>query len=329
LRVADPRPSKGELSLGFINDVALIAKGKSYDEAHSKLVNMMEKRGGTLQWSAEHHTEFELDKTTLVCLSRKQIPCETLPNKSILASKPAVTIHNHKIQPSSSHKFLGVITDENLNFKEHTAHALAKGTKYTMACSRMIRPTKGIKSRLMKRLYEGVVIPKMLYVADIWCAGLVSRGASKKLNSRGVRGFTSQMARVQRMATLLITGGMRSSATDILDAHANILPFQQALHKICFKSMLRMTTLLDSHPLSHDIKATYEYRAACNFCKPKCHPSPLHKLLYKFKLNPTKMEKILLIHHYPKWEADINIQIARKKEEAAEEDDVTIKFSLG
>jgi hypothetical protein len=131
------------------------------------------------------------------------------------------------------------------------------------------------------------------------------------------------MARVQRMATLLITGGMRSSATDILDAHANVLPFQQALCKICFKSTLRMTTLPDSHLLAHDIKAAYEYGAACNFCKPKRHPSPLHKLLYKFKLNPTKMEKILPIRHYPKWEVDMNIQIARKKEEATEEDEFT------
>ncbi|KAG2755209.1 hypothetical protein P692DRAFT_20644508, partial [Suillus brevipes Sb2] len=32
LRVADLRPSKGELSLGFIDDVALIARGRSYEE---------------------------------------------------------------------------------------------------------------------------------------------------------------------------------------------------------------------------------------------------------------------------------------------------------
>ncbi|KAG1851431.1 hypothetical protein DFJ58DRAFT_728872 [Suillus subalutaceus] len=48
-------------------------------------------------------------------------------------------------------------------------------------------------------------------------------------------------------------------------------------------------------------------------------PSPLHKLLYKFKINPTQMENILPVHHYPKWEADVEICIARK-EEAAEED---------
>ncbi|KAG2055665.1 hypothetical protein BDR06DRAFT_858238, partial [Suillus hirtellus] len=32
LRVADPNPRRGELSLGFIDDVALAARGKSYEE---------------------------------------------------------------------------------------------------------------------------------------------------------------------------------------------------------------------------------------------------------------------------------------------------------
>jgi hypothetical protein len=209
------------------------------------------------------------------------------------------------IQLSKSHKFLGVIIDENLNFKKHATLALAKGTKYVMPCNRMIRLTKGIKSHLMRRLYKGVVIPKMLYAADVWCAGLVVKGKGKKLNSRGAQGFASQMVRVQRMAALLIMGRMRFTAMDILDTHANILPFQQTLCKICFKSTLRMSTLPEPHPLARDIKAAYDYGTAHNFRKPKHHPSPLHKLMYKFKIDPSCMEKILPVHHYPKWELDV------------------------
>ncbi|KAG2740534.1 hypothetical protein P692DRAFT_20647592, partial [Suillus brevipes Sb2] len=93
------------------------------------------------------------------------------------------------------------------------------------------------------------------------------------------------------MATLMITGGMRSTATDILDVHANILPFQQTLRKICLKSTLRMTSLPDTHPLARDIKMAYNYGNARNFAKPKRHPSPLHKLMYEFKVNPARMEK--------------------------------------
>ncbi|KAG2749478.1 hypothetical protein P692DRAFT_20670332, partial [Suillus brevipes Sb2] len=80
------------------------------------------------------------------------------------------------INPSHAHKFLGVIFDDELRFKNHADFALAKGTKYALACKRMIRPTKGIHGKLMKRLYEGVVVPKMTYGADIWCVGIIAKG---------------------------------------------------------------------------------------------------------------------------------------------------------
>jgi ribonuclease HI len=231
-----------------------------------------------------------------------------------------ITIQNHTIQPSKSHKFLGIIIDENLNFKEQAAHALAKGTKYVMACTRMIHPTKGIHGKLMKRLYEGVIVPKMLYAMDIWCVGLISKGRGKKGGGRGARGFTLQLARVQRMATLQITGGLRSSPSDMLDAHANILPIQQIIRKNCHRATLRMATLLSTHPLVKGIKSAYLYCEKRNFKGRKRQPSPLHKLMNEFQIDPTKMEKIAPIRHYPKWEPDMETHIAKDVELAAIED---------
>ncbi|KIK46877.1 hypothetical protein CY34DRAFT_75146, partial [Suillus luteus UH-Slu-Lm8-n1] len=118
--------------------------------------------------------------------------------------------------------FLGIIIDNELTFKKHTIYALAKGTQYTMACQLM----KGIYGQLLKKLHEGVDIPKMLYTADIWCSGLVLKGRGKKNTGREAKGFTLKMARVQRMATTIIMRGMKTTTTDLLDAHANILPFQ-------------------------------------------------------------------------------------------------------
>ncbi|KAG1729344.1 uncharacterized protein EDB91DRAFT_1060003 [Suillus paluster] len=231
-----------------------------------------------------------------------------------------IMIRDHMIHPSHSHKFIGVIIDENLNFKEHVSYALAKGTKYMMACNQMIHLTKGICSRLMKSLYKGVIISKMLYAADIWCSGLISKGRGKLLNGKGARGFTSQMARVQRMATLLMTRGMRSTASDLLDTHTNILPFQQTLQKICFKATLRMATLPNTHPLAKGISTTYNFCVKRQFGGHKRHLSPLHKLMNEFKIDPHRMETILPTRHYPKWAVDVNIQIAHKKEEAERED---------
>ena len=185
LRVADPNPRKGELSLGFIDDIAIAAQGKTYDEANEKLKNMMEKQGGALDWSRTHNAEFELDKTALLCMSRRRIPDPNRRGKTTPVPRPSITIQGHTIEPSKTYKFLGVLVDDELTFKQHATSALAKGTTYMLACNRMSRATKGTRGYLLKKLYEGVVVPKMLYAADIWCSGLISRSRSTKSGGRG------------------------------------------------------------------------------------------------------------------------------------------------
>lgn len=69
-------------------------------------------------------------------------------------------------------------------------------------------------------IYQGCPLSPLL-----WCTGLIAKGRGRKGGGRGARGFMSQMARVQRIATLLVTEGLRSTATDMLDIHTNILPF--------------------------------------------------------------------------------------------------------
>ncbi|KIK42492.1 hypothetical protein CY34DRAFT_30570, partial [Suillus luteus UH-Slu-Lm8-n1] len=97
-------------------------------------------------------------------------------------------------------------------------------------------------------LYNSVILPKMLYTTNVWGSELVTKGRGKQ-GGRKACSFTSLMTRTQRMVTLIITGGFRSSATDLLDCHANILPFQQALCKMCHHTTLRLSTLPESHPL--------------------------------------------------------------------------------
>jgi hypothetical protein len=281
---------------------------------------MMEKQNGALDWSREHNAEFELDKTALVCLSRRRVEDEDNPGKTKPAHCPSITIGNHEIRPSRSHKFLGVIIDDELRFKEHAAYALAKGTKYIMTCQWMIRTTKGMKGRWMRKLYKGVVIPKMLYAADIWCTDLISKGRGKS-RGRGARGVVSQMARVHRMAAILTTGAMCSTATDLLDAHANILPFQRILRSNCHRATpLRLASLHNDHPLYKGIESAHRYVAKRNYTKQKRLPSPIHKLFREFEINPTVTEKILPIRHYPKWSPDIETRIAETKAKALEED---------
>ena len=68
-----------------------------------------------------------------------------------------------------------------------------------------------------------------------------------------------------------------------------------------------------SHPLHKPVN-----QAAQRFVKR--HHSPLHELMYKFKLKPKLMEKIAATRQGPKWEPDMALRIAGSKELAKVED---------
>ncbi|OJA15130.1 hypothetical protein AZE42_11430 [Rhizopogon vesiculosus] len=71
-----------------------------------------------------------------------------------------------------------------------------------------------------------------------------------------------------------------------------------------------MIMLDNSHPLYKGIRVAYNSCARRNFQSCKRHPSPPHRLLNKFKINPYDTETITPIRHYPKWEPDITTQVA-------------------
>jgi len=63
--------------------------------------------------------------------------------------RPPMTIHGNIITPSPLHRFLGVIVDQELRWKEHAAFTLAKGAGYAALLRCLSRPTHGIPARLI------------------------------------------------------------------------------------------------------------------------------------------------------------------------------------
>ncbi|KIJ57559.1 hypothetical protein HYDPIDRAFT_104102 [Hydnomerulius pinastri MD-312] len=152
----------------------------------------------------------------------------------------------------------------------------------------------------------------MLYGADIWCVGLLERGKGEKDGGWGARGFSKKMKRVQRLSALMITGGMRSTATDLLNAHADLLPIQLQIRKHCHRETLHMARFHESHPSQKELQSASRGR--------KGFRSPLHRLFLAFKINPKTTETIESVRHNTKWIPEVTTRIARDKDEAVLED---------
>ena len=107
-------------SLGFIDDIAYGVQGQNDEENAQKLQQMLERAEG---WKNRHGAKFETTKYILIHFTR---------NKHQKTDSP-VTIANVTIQPSREARYLGVIFDKNLRFKQHLQYAAKKGTKFALA----------------------------------------------------------------------------------------------------------------------------------------------------------------------------------------------------
>jgi len=215
-----------------------------------------------------------------------------------------VTIDSRITKPVKSHKFLGIIIDEELRFKEQLANAVAKGTKYTLACCRLAKPSLGVKSRFNCLLFNSIVIPKMLYGVDIWGARMVAELGKRA----GRKGQGRVLKRVLRTHVITASRAMRTTATDAAVAHADLTPMPFTLQKVCHWAYLRMTTLPPSNPIHQEVCLAAHQR--------KHHKSPLHFLVKVFGTHPKVMEEILPLQHSPKWEPSVSTLIADSKEDA-------------
>lgn len=144
-----PNRKNGEIGLGIIDDMCMAAHGQCFPASNQKVKKMIKCRGGCIDWSHSHHVDFKLDKNALVQTTRNKEPLDPITRKSAPIKRVPIMIDGRITQPVKSHKFLGIIIDEELRFKEQLASAVMKGTKYTHTCHHLAKPSLGIKNKFI------------------------------------------------------------------------------------------------------------------------------------------------------------------------------------
>jgi hypothetical protein len=88
---------------------------------------------------------------------------------------------------------------------------------------------------------------------------------------RGSLGVAKKLTSIQHITAITMTGAMRGMATDVLEAHANLLPMTLLLQDTCHHTITRLAAYPDTHPL---------YTSVCKAarCYISSHHSSLHHL---------------------------------------------------
>ena len=260
-----PPSSKDEYQFGFVDDVALLATGANLEETHAKLKDMMTRPGGAFDWSETHHSQFELSKLALMDFSPK--PHQNTPLTLILPRSNRTTT----INPVRTYKFLGVLFDPKLKWGAQTERAARSAETWINLVRRLARTSTGISAKGMRQLYLSIAIPRMSYAAEVWFTLPHKRNEQSKNRSGSVK-FVTKLISAQRRAVITMLGAMRTTAGDVLNAHAHLPPPQLLFLKSLIRSATRLVTLPDYHPLHGPTNRAIK--------KPvKRHRSPLHLLL--------------------------------------------------
>jgi ribonuclease HI/endonuclease/exonuclease/phosphatase family metal-dependent hydrolase len=298
---------KGEFGALFIDDAYILVTGASFEDTHRKLKHIMVREDGVFQWATEHNCEFGVDKFQLLDCSRKREADPTAAAKTRPIARPDLILRGQRIASTPAAVFLGVKIDRELRWKAQADKMVAKGQLWAAQIQRIAKVTRGVAPALIRQLYLAVAVPRIFYAADVCLVA-----ATKKGRAGGV-GLVARLTTIQRRAAIAITGAMRSTATDVLNVHANLLPVPVLIDHLRARAALRLATLPKSHPLFPHVRKAARRPV-------KRHRAPLHGLFEAFGIAPDEIETVDHRKARRRKITGIRTKIARTREAAVEMD---------
>ena len=217
------------------------------DKAHLILKDMMEWASGGLEWSLHHNSPFKMSKLAVLDLARtpRDIASSPLCITQINPDNPPTT---HTILAVNSYKYLGVIFNLKLNWRAHILQVIGKSIHWSQQLWRLVKMSGGLWPSSSHQLYNTVAIPALTYASDVWYVPPFKVAHSS--NSCGSVGPMKLLHSIQGQVSRFITGGMRGTALDVLEVHANIPLVDLLFHKVQTNAATHICALPKNHPFA-------------------------------------------------------------------------------
>ena len=107
-----------ETSLGFVDDIAVLAIGKNFNKTTGRLWHMMTKEDGGLWGRQDHNTKFKMSKSVVLHATHRNQPSDEDSRKRVPVDRPQLLLVGQVIQEVQSFKYLGMQIDAQLRWGE-------------------------------------------------------------------------------------------------------------------------------------------------------------------------------------------------------------------
>lgn len=170
-------------------------------------------------WCKENGLGINPAKTELVIFTKKRLDLEVAPR---------LTLNGVVVHPVEQVKYLGVILDQKLSWKAHVDFRIKKASRMFFSCRAAMGRSWGLSPKVMSWIFTAVIRPALLYGVVVWWKRLELRTCQRSL------------AKLQRMATLAITGAWSTTPGAALEVICGLSPLDLVGKKLALESCYRL-----------------------------------------------------------------------------------------
>jgi ribonuclease HI len=239
---------------GYIDDVGLTVSGDS-PESNCRAIEQLHTLAAE-SWAATHGAKFETTKYELIHFTR---------NSEYVRSGASVTLGQTQINPSNAVRYLGVYLDRQLRWRQQMEAVVTRGKKSIGALRQLSRSTWGVSLGNMRKAYQAIVIPQLLYASSVWYGS----GKRKKW-------MVDKLSSLQHEAGVVISGAFRATSRAALNVELYLPPIDIVLEQRNAKTISRLATVPSGHALSQHIDTAF--RKGVRSAPYKRFASPLQEL---------------------------------------------------
>ncbi|KAJ4437517.1 hypothetical protein ANN_17662 [Periplaneta americana] len=186
-------------AIAFVDDLVLLTRGDTIREAENYTNIEMNK---IMTWAKANKINFNEQKSKVMLMTRRKRK-EQKEVHDCLNNKP--------LAQANALKYLGIIFDNKLTFREHINHITEKCTKLIFALSKSAKLNWGLKHEV-KTIYKGGILPLLTYGAPVWIKAMEREC------------YKAKITRVQRLINIKIAKAYHTVSTEALCIITGLTP---------------------------------------------------------------------------------------------------------
>ncbi len=199
----------------YADDIAGVVVGIDPATLYTQAQTIINK---AVRWGHGCGLKFSKAKTEAVMFTRRRAWHTTQTLK----------IEGSTITPSPRAKYLGIMIDAKLTYKDHVEMQVKKATAALVQTRRLVGKTWGLTPKMTKWIYKTMIMPILTYGSLTWIGGIQTKKSQMRLG------------RLQRLACMLITSAYPSTPTAALEMLTGLLPLDLVLTREAIMTSVRL-----------------------------------------------------------------------------------------